>query len=55
VHFKGSGFYATDYGRGSRKSTSKEGEGGQSSDGSGKADKAATTSDAKKPDAKKPD
>jgi putative FmdB family regulatory protein len=27
VHFKGSGFYATDYGRGSRKAA-KEGEGG---------------------------
>ena len=26
VHFKGSGFYSTDYGRGSRKSASKEGE-----------------------------
>jgi putative FmdB family regulatory protein len=55
VHFKGSGFYATDYGRGSRKSASKEGEGGESSDGSGKADKATATADAKKPDAKKPD
>jgi len=26
VHFKGSGFYSTDYGRGSRKAASKEGE-----------------------------
>jgi len=35
VHFKGSGFYSTDYGRGGRKRESgKEGEGG-SSDGSG--------------------
>jgi predicted nucleic acid-binding Zn ribbon protein len=28
VHFKGSGFYSTDYGRGSRKSSAKEGDGG---------------------------
>ena len=26
VHFKGSGFYSTDYGRGSRKAAAKEGE-----------------------------
>jgi putative FmdB family regulatory protein len=32
VHFKGSGFYSTDYGRGSRKQT-KEGEAAASSDG----------------------
>ena len=32
VHFKGSGFYTTDYGRGSRKGA-KEGEGGTSADG----------------------
>jgi predicted nucleic acid-binding Zn ribbon protein len=25
VHFKGSGFYSTDYGRGSRKAAAKEG------------------------------
>lgn len=31
VHFKGSGFYSTDYGRGSRKAT-KESEGDSSSD-----------------------
>ncbi|MEI7759806.1 MAG: zinc ribbon domain-containing protein [Thermoleophilia bacterium] len=28
VHYKGSGFYSTDYGRGSRKGTGKEGDGG---------------------------
>jgi predicted nucleic acid-binding Zn ribbon protein len=28
VHFKGSGFYSTDYGRGSRKPSAKEGDGG---------------------------
>jgi putative FmdB family regulatory protein len=27
VHFKGSGFYSTDYGRGNRKGASKEGDG----------------------------
>jgi len=37
VHFKGSGFYSTDYGRGSRKqdSASKDGAGTTSSDGEG--------------------
>ena len=34
VHFKGSGFYSTDYGRGSRKQA-KEGESCASSDGGG--------------------
>ena len=51
VHFKGSGFYSTDYGRGSRKAA-KEGESSTSStDGSGSgetsSDKATSTSDAK--------
>jgi putative FmdB family regulatory protein len=56
VHFKGSGFYATDYGRGSRK-PSKEGDSGgsPSEDGAGKSEKPAAASDAKKPDTKKPD
>ena len=31
VHFKGSGFYATDYGRGSRKSSAKDGDSGSTS------------------------
>ena len=56
VHFKGSGFYSTDYGRGSRKSGAKEGESGQApSDGDGKTEKPAAASDAKKPDAPKSD
>jgi putative FmdB family regulatory protein len=38
VHFKGSGFYSTDYGRGGRKAVAKEGESG-SSDTSEKTDK----------------
>ena len=33
VHFKGSGFYTTDYGRGSRKKESKDGAGPDSGDG----------------------
>jgi putative FmdB family regulatory protein len=37
VHFKGSGFYSTDYGRGSRKKdASKDGAGGDSDTGSKK-------------------
>ena len=38
VHFKGSGFYATDYGRGSRK-TAKEGDAGSGSDSGGDKEK----------------
>src|SRR5262245_56466851 len=53
VHFKGSGFYSTDYGRGSRKSSAKDAEAGSSSsDGSGKTDTTAASSDTKKSDAK---
>ena len=40
VHFKGSGFYSTDYGRGSRKKDSKDGAEPSKSDSSGdKGDK----------------
>ena len=49
VHFKGSGFYSTDYGKGSRKAATKDSE-GSSSDGSGKAEKPAAKTDAKKSD-----
>ena len=44
VHFKGSGFYSTDYGRGGRKAASKDGEGGSSGEkGADKpAEKAST-------------
>lgn len=38
VHFKGSGFYATDYGRGGRK-PEKDGDGGSSSSDSGSGEK----------------
>ena len=41
VHFKGSGFYSTDYGRGGRKQA-KEGEGASSSDGAGEKKPAET-------------
>ena len=54
VHFKGSGS-ATDYGRGSRKTTGKDDAGSSSSDGSGKKDAPAATTDAKSADAKKSD
>lgn len=55
VHFKGSGFYATDYGRGSRKPVAKEGEStSASSDGAAKSD-APVAADARKSDAKKSD
>lgn len=46
VHFKGSGFYSTDYGRGSRKPTAKEASGDSSGEKS--ADKAAGASTAEK-------
>ena len=48
VHFKGSGFYATDYGRGSRKAA-KDGESGTgSTDGSAKKEAPAAAGDSKK-------
>src|SRR5262245_34211623 len=56
VHFKGSGFYATDYGRGSRKPAGKDAEAGSAaSDGSAKADKPAASTDSKASDAPKSD
>ena len=51
VHYKGSGFYSTDYGRGSRKATGKEGDGGSSSDGGGSSEKSESSPEKK--DAKK--
>jgi putative FmdB family regulatory protein len=52
LHFKGSGFYSTDYGRGSRKATSKDGESGGSGDGSGPTEKPTAKTDAKTSDSK---
>ena len=52
VHYKGSGFYSTDYGRGSRKAT-KDGEssgGSEKSDGGGEKSETKTES---KPEPKK--
>ena len=46
VHFKGSGFYSTDYGRGSRKAA-KETESGASSSDGGSSEKPAAKPDAK--------
>jgi putative FmdB family regulatory protein len=42
VHFKGSGFYSTDYGRGSRKGTSKDGD--SAGGGSDKTEQKETSS-----------
>ena len=53
VHFKGSGFYSTDYGRGSRKGSGKDGETGtSSSDGSAKTEQPTTKTDTKSSDSK---
>ena len=43
VHFKGSGFYSTDYGRGKKRDTSKDGDGGS-------ADKKPATEDDRQED-----
>ncbi len=42
VHYKGSGFYSTDYGRGSRKAPGKDGDSG-SSDGAGSSEKTGSS------------
>ena len=56
VHFKGSGFYSTDDGRGSRKAAGKDAEGGTAStDGSGKTEQPAAKTDAKASDSKSSD
>ena len=56
VHFKGSGFYSTDYGRGSRKAAGKDAEtGAPSTDGSAKTEQPATKTDAKSSDSKSSD
>ncbi len=46
VHFKGSGFYTTDYGRGSRK---REGTGKDGGDAGGGSGEGASSSDGSKP------
>ena len=47
IHFKGSGFYSTDYGRGSRKRDAAEGDGSAKKDDK-QADKAETTAKTEK-------
>ena len=47
IHFKGSGFYSTDYGRGSRKRDANEGDGSAKKNDK-KADKAETTANTEK-------
>ncbi|HET9938721.1 MAG TPA: FmdB family zinc ribbon protein [Gaiella sp.] len=55
VHFKGSGFYSTDYGRGSRKGGKEGDSGGASSDGAGKTEKPAAAKESKSSDSSKSD
>jgi putative FmdB family regulatory protein len=43
IHFKGSGFYSTDYGRGARKREDKESEGASKDGGSSDAGKSEST------------
>jgi putative FmdB family regulatory protein len=47
VHYKGSGFYSTDYGRGGRKAASKDGDGGGSGEKSDSSEKKESTKDSK--------
>ena len=44
VHYKGSGFYSTDYGRGGRKAAAKDGDSGSSSGSETKTDSSASSS-----------
>lgn len=55
VHFKGSGFYSTDYGRGSRKPSAKEGDAATSGDGSGTSETSKVSTEGKTSDTKKSD
>jgi putative FmdB family regulatory protein len=55
VHFKGSGFYATDYGRGSRKGAGKDGETSTSSSDGGATTEKPAKADTKASDTKASD
>lgn len=56
VHFKGSGFYATDYGRGSRKAAAKDGDAGSAAtDGASASEKPAAKTETTKSDSSKSD
>ena len=48
IHFKGSGFYSTDYGRGNRRQVAKDGDGGDAGEPK-KADKAGSKGSDSKP------
>jgi putative FmdB family regulatory protein len=52
VHYKGSGFYSTDYGRGSRKNVAKDGESGGSGDKGETAGKSEPSGDSGSSDKK---
>jgi putative FmdB family regulatory protein len=45
VHYKGSGFYSTDYGRGGRKAVAKDGDSGSASGSSETKKESSSTSD----------
>ena len=45
VHYKGSGFYSTDYGRGGRKAAAKDGDSGSSSGATETKKESSSTSD----------
>ena len=55
VHFKGSGFYSTDYGRGSRKAGQDSEPSTSSSDGEKKTEQPAAKTDGKSSDTKASD
>ena len=52
VHYKGSGFYSTDYGRGSRKGATKDGDGGGSGEKSDSSEKKEPAKDSGSSDKK---
>jgi putative FmdB family regulatory protein len=52
IHFKGSGFYSTDYGRGNRRPGQKEGGDGAGDPGEKKADKKADKGESKTTESK---
>src|ERR671939_2207598 len=53
VHYKGSGFYSTDYGRGSRKKEGAAAGGDSSSSGSGESGSSSSSSESKPAETKK--
>jgi len=53
VHYKGSGFYSTDYGRGGRKSAAKDGDSGSSTTTEKKEPSSSSGDSTSKPEPKK--